>query len=129
MPWSRLIALIEPHYPKGKTGRPPFPVSTMLHIHFMQQWFVVWLYKDAVPGIGEEHRADHDSVCAGQTLDGAQGFRQSVKRPARQAASFDKRRLSWFKSWTTYVLGADSAADTSNVKEIGALKTCCADLP
>jgi IS5 family transposase len=39
VPWSRLIALIEPHYPKGKTGRPPFPVATMLQIHFLQQWF------------------------------------------------------------------------------------------
>ncbi|WP_321893728.1 IS5 family transposase [Paraburkholderia tropica] len=39
VPWSRLIALIEPHYPKGKTGRPPFSVATMLQIHFMQQWF------------------------------------------------------------------------------------------
>src|SRR6195952_220813 len=39
VPWSRLIAFIEPHYPKGKTGRPPFPVATMLQIHFMQQWF------------------------------------------------------------------------------------------
>ncbi|SEK15853.1 transposase, IS4 family [Paraburkholderia tropica] len=39
MPWSRLIALIEPHYPRGKTGRPPFPIATMLQIHFMQQWF------------------------------------------------------------------------------------------
>ncbi|SAK95662.1 transposase, IS4 family protein [Caballeronia glebae] len=39
VPWSRLIALIEPHYPKGKTRRPPFPVATMLQIYFMQQWF------------------------------------------------------------------------------------------
>ena len=39
VPWSRLIALIEPHYPKGKTGRPPFPIATMLQIHFIQQWF------------------------------------------------------------------------------------------
>jgi transposase, IS5 family len=31
--------LIEPHYPKGKTSRPPFSVATMLQIHFMQQWF------------------------------------------------------------------------------------------
>ncbi|OXC72714.1 Mobile element protein [Caballeronia sordidicola] len=38
VPWSRLIALIEP-YPKGKTGRPPFPLATKLQIHFMQQWF------------------------------------------------------------------------------------------
>jgi hypothetical protein len=30
VPWQKLIALIEPHYPKGKTGRPPFPIATML---------------------------------------------------------------------------------------------------
>ncbi|EIM96473.1 TnpBPH [Paraburkholderia hospita] len=39
VPWQELIALIEPRYPKGKTGRPPFPVATMLRVHFMQQWF------------------------------------------------------------------------------------------
>ena len=38
-PWSELVGLIEPHVPLGKTGRPPFAVSTMLRIHFMQQWF------------------------------------------------------------------------------------------
>lgn len=39
VPWTELIALIEPHAPAGKTGRPPFAVPTMLRIHFMQQWF------------------------------------------------------------------------------------------
>jgi IS5 family transposase len=39
VPWRKLIALIEPHYPKGMTGRPPFPIATMLLIHFLQQWF------------------------------------------------------------------------------------------
>lgn len=39
VPWTELIALIEPHAPAGKTGRPPFAVATMLRIHFMQQWF------------------------------------------------------------------------------------------
>jgi len=39
VPWADLIALIEPHAPAGKTGRPPFAVATMLRIHFMQQWF------------------------------------------------------------------------------------------
>jgi len=39
VPWAELIALIEPHAPAGKTGRPPFAVATMLRIHFMQQWF------------------------------------------------------------------------------------------
>ena len=39
VPWTELVALIEPHAPSGKTGRPPFAVSTMLRIHFLQQWF------------------------------------------------------------------------------------------
>ena len=39
VPWDALVARIEPHYPKGKTGRPPFGAATMLRIHFMQQWF------------------------------------------------------------------------------------------
>lgn len=39
VPWTELIALIEPHYPKGKTGRPPMGIATMLRIHFLQQWF------------------------------------------------------------------------------------------
>ncbi len=39
VPWAALVALIEPHYPKGKTGRPPFGIAMMLRIHFLQQWF------------------------------------------------------------------------------------------
>ena len=39
VPWNELVALIEPHYPKGKTGRPPFAIAVMLRIHFLQQWF------------------------------------------------------------------------------------------
>ena len=39
VPWAELTMLIEPHYPKSKTGRPPFGIATMLRIHFMQQWF------------------------------------------------------------------------------------------
>jgi len=39
MPWARLTALIEPHYPKGTGGRPAMPLERMLRIYFMQQWF------------------------------------------------------------------------------------------
>ena len=39
VPWTDLVSLIEPFAPMGNTGRPPFPLSTMLRIHFMQQWF------------------------------------------------------------------------------------------
>ena len=39
VPWAELVALIEQHSPRAKTGRPPFPIETMLRIHFLQQWF------------------------------------------------------------------------------------------
>jgi IS5 family transposase len=39
VPWSRLCALIAPHYPKGESGRPPIPLERMLRIYFLQQWF------------------------------------------------------------------------------------------
>ncbi len=39
VPWAALVELIGPHYPKGKTGRPPMGIETMLRIHFLQQWF------------------------------------------------------------------------------------------
>ena len=39
VPWRRLVALIEPHYGDGASGRPPFGVERMLRIYFLQQWF------------------------------------------------------------------------------------------
>ena len=38
-PWSGLVALIEPHYPKAGGGRKPYPLETMLRIHLLQNWF------------------------------------------------------------------------------------------
>ena len=37
LPWARLLAVIEPHYPKAVQGRPPHPMARMLRIYFMQQ--------------------------------------------------------------------------------------------
>ena len=39
IPWKRLMALIEPHYPKAGTGRQPLGLEKMLRIYFVQQWF------------------------------------------------------------------------------------------
>ncbi|VVN47181.1 IS5 family transposase [Pseudomonas fluorescens] len=39
VPWKGLIALIEPHYPKGDGGRPAYPLMAMLRVHLMQNWF------------------------------------------------------------------------------------------
>jgi IS5 family transposase len=41
VPWVALVELVAPYAPEGKKGRPPFPVETMLRVHFMQQWFTL----------------------------------------------------------------------------------------
>lgn len=38
IPWARLLAVIEPHYPKGKRGRPPVGLERMLRVYFLQPW-------------------------------------------------------------------------------------------
>ena len=39
LPWSRMLAVIEPVYPKSGNGRRPYPLETMLRIHCIQQWY------------------------------------------------------------------------------------------
>ena len=39
MPWSELLAVVEPHYPKGDRGRPPVGLERMLRVYFVQQWY------------------------------------------------------------------------------------------
>jgi IS5 family transposase len=40
VPWSRLMEVIEPYYPKsGKRGRPPIGLERMLRMYFVQQWY------------------------------------------------------------------------------------------
>ena len=40
VPWSRLIAVIEPLYPtSGRVGRQPIGVSRMLRMYCLQQWY------------------------------------------------------------------------------------------
>ncbi|MFC6839967.1 IS5 family transposase [Xanthomonas theicola] len=42
VPWKDLLSLIAPHYPKsGHPGRQPYPLETMLRIHFLQQWYAL----------------------------------------------------------------------------------------
>lgn len=39
IPWTILLNLIEPFYPKAGNGRPPYPLRVMLKVHLMQNWF------------------------------------------------------------------------------------------
>ncbi|MCG9720385.1 IS5 family transposase [Shewanella sp. Isolate7] len=39
LPWTQLLEVIEPFYPKAGNGRRPYPLETMFRIHCMQQWY------------------------------------------------------------------------------------------
>lgn len=39
IPWEELLQLISPYYPRAGNGRQPMPLSRMLRIYFMQQWY------------------------------------------------------------------------------------------
>jgi hypothetical protein len=43
VPWTRLLALIAPHYPKvgPKGGRPPMPLETRLRVYFLQNRYAL----------------------------------------------------------------------------------------
>jgi len=41
VPWSRLLKIIKPYYPKIGMGRPPIAMKTMLRIYFLQQWYAL----------------------------------------------------------------------------------------
>ena len=39
VPWSELLSLVEPYYPKAGNGRQPVGLEIMLRSYFLQQWF------------------------------------------------------------------------------------------
>lgn len=39
VPWSELLALVEPFYPKAGNGRQPVELAIMLRTYFLQQWY------------------------------------------------------------------------------------------
>ena len=39
IPWTKLLAVIEPFYPQGERGRPPVGLERMLRVYFLQQWY------------------------------------------------------------------------------------------
>ena len=48
IPWDRLVKKLKRHYPKGRNGRPPYPLETTLRIHCMQLF-----YNLSDPGMGD----------------------------------------------------------------------------
>src|SRR5271165_912490 len=59
VPWGKLCALIEAHYPKAGNGRPPVGVERMLRIYFLQQVMRSFVGID----LGREPVPDETTVC------------------------------------------------------------------
>ena len=81
MPWARLVARLQPLYPKGDRGRPPIGLERMLRIYFLQQWY----------GLADE--ALEDALYDSQALRGFAGIDLSV------AAVPDATTVLNFRHW------------------------------
>lgn len=67
IPWQQLEALIERFYPKAGNGRRPYPLATMLRIHFMQN-----LYNMSDPAMEDTlYEITSMRLFAGLSLEGA----------------------------------------------------------
>ena len=82
IPWKQLLAVIEPHYPKGERGRPPVGLERMLRMYFLQQWY----------GLADEALEDALQVCLRLLLQRRGiGIRRRGQRP--EACRRQRRRV------------------------------------
>lgn len=70
VPWKELQALIAPHMPAAgpKGGRPPYPVSVLLSIHFPPQRFDQWhlVRHGRIPRLARDRRLSRRPAAAAQ---------------------------------------------------------------
>lgn len=41
IPWTQLLAVVAPHYPKCERGRPPIGLERLLRVCFLQHWYAL----------------------------------------------------------------------------------------
>jgi IS5 family transposase len=80
-PWARLVARLQPLYPKGERGRKPIELERMLRIYFLQQWY----------GLADE--ALEDALYDSQALRGFAGIDLAV------ASVPDATTVLHFRHW------------------------------
>lgn len=82
MPWTRLMDVVEPHYPKSSMrGRPPIGLERMLRMYFVQQWY----------GLADE--AVEDAVYDSQALRNFMGIDLSRQRVPDSTTQMGFRHL------------------------------------
>jgi transposase, IS5 family len=79
VPWAELLAVLKPHYPDGRRGRPPIGLERMLRLYFLQQWY----------GLADE--ALEDAVYDSQAMRGFLGI-NLVDHPVPDATTLLKFR-------------------------------------
>ena len=62
-PWDESMALIRTFYNESGQGCSPIPLATMLHIHFLQQWY--GNSDPAMENVVCDHMAARSFVCVG----------------------------------------------------------------
>ncbi len=58
IPWKQLEKEVARHYPKRQTGRPSYPLPTMLRVHCMQLF-----YNLNDPAMEDAHFLEHHGLC------------------------------------------------------------------
>ena len=126
VPWTALLALIEPHYPKlGRPGRQPYPIATMLRIHFLQQWYALSdpaveeaLYDSASMrrfvgiDLGREPAPDETTVCKFRHLLEKHGLAKELFKAVSRHLHDKGLKLSQGTIVDATILGAPSSGST-----------------
>jgi hypothetical protein len=93
VPWSELLALVEPVYPKAGNGRQPVGLAIMLRTYFLQQWFGL-----SDPGMEE---AFYDSLCCSALLEWIWAWPPRRMKPRSSAsATFLNSTIYAARCWT-----------------------------
>ena len=87
VPWARLVARLQPLYPKGERGRPPIGLERMLRIYFLQQWYGL------APRLRGGRLALEDALYDSQALRGFAGIELN-RDPVPDATT-----VSHFRHW------------------------------
>ena len=107
VPWSELLALVEPFYPKAGNGRHPVGLAIMLRTYFLQQWFSL-----SDPGMEE---AFYESPVLRRVA--GVDLPPHGRRPVRGAtvgvaAAPDETTILRFRSWARFRPGFGQGAET-----------------
>ena len=98
MPWARLVARLQPFYPKGERGRPPIGLERMLRIYFLQQWYGL-----ADAGYtGAQKRPELEDRDVDWNIAIKRSIIKALPKALRDCAEAVERALSQVRAWVEH---------------------------